>query len=441
MLEQQPRVREARFGDGYVQRAPDGINAQPQGWDLQFNDVDDEIGDEMIAFLRQHAGYLPFSFHPLWEPLPIKVTCSQWRRTLGSQVRTSNITCRFEQDFSPGGFEPGLQGGAKLQGMGASGAGAGGSDASGGATVGGPSASGGLAGNLSALSGGATIDSPAAGGSLQPEGLVGDAPLAGPSASGGMSSESATFAEGYLVMLTFEAFSLGDSAPQLPLNDGVLPDILLAAGNTAANISSDEPLYGTKHLAVGPSATGNFARYPALPGSGNLWQSGASDFGLLATQTMTLGGFAYGGGAAGNVAQLLLYYGLNVAGGFFSIDCYLYTADGFSWSVIVDVKVYSDRGATPTLIESKSLSAPVSGIDSAYRHIELSWGGTSVRLKVQGTELDVETMSNTLVADLSGRLVGLLRGPAGGLMNFEDWFIHRATSPLHAGNFTPGPLP
>lgn len=100
-LDEEPRLREASFGDGYVQRAPDGINNRPQKWELSFDDVDDVEADSMIAFLRTHNGVTPFNYWPMWASAAIKVVCKRWRRTLGSKLRTSTITATFEQDFAP----------------------------------------------------------------------------------------------------------------------------------------------------------------------------------------------------------------------------------------------------------------------------------------------------------------------------------------------------
>lgn len=448
-LQQQPRVREARFGDGYAQRAPDGINHQPQSWEATFNDVDDEIGDEMIAFLRAHGGYKPFSYHPRWELEPIKVICPQWRRSLGNEIGTSTITCTFEQDFAPGGFEPGAQGNARLDSMAAAGGGAGGSTASGDATIGGPSAGGGLTGNVSSLSGNAGVDGPSAGGSLQTEGLVGDAALAGPSASGSMASEEpATFDEGYLVKLTFETYTVGAAQPQIN-NEGVYPNILISSGLSSPDtisVETDSPLYGSKYLkCVGSTASAGvqsiFAHYPAT-GAGSPWQTWAANFGLQSTQTFTIGGFITGSLEEGGTYELFHYYGARATGGFFTVHAYLSTVDGASYFVVVDIVVYSDRTASPTLIESRTISGALSSFSSSYRHVEVAFGGTAVTIKAHGTQVASQTMTNALVADLGGRLHEFLGTPGETFtVKCDDWFIHRHTTPLHSGNFTPAALP
>ena len=100
-LDETPRVRSARFGDGYEQRAPDGLNPTEQMWPLQFNDVDNTIADEMIVFLRDKNGVTPFSYVPLWATLAIRVICRSWRRSQGSRYGMSTISATFEQVFEP----------------------------------------------------------------------------------------------------------------------------------------------------------------------------------------------------------------------------------------------------------------------------------------------------------------------------------------------------
>ena len=100
-LNEKPRVRAAQFGDGYEQRAPDGINAMPQEWDYSADDVDDAVATDMIAFLRAHKGTLHFGYVPLWETVSIRVVCQEWTRTLGSRIGTSSIRAKFRQVFEP----------------------------------------------------------------------------------------------------------------------------------------------------------------------------------------------------------------------------------------------------------------------------------------------------------------------------------------------------
>jgi phage-related protein len=57
-----PRILKAQFGDGYAQRAEDGLRATLQRWALQFNARRKAEADAIEAFLFAHRGVLPFEF-------------------------------------------------------------------------------------------------------------------------------------------------------------------------------------------------------------------------------------------------------------------------------------------------------------------------------------------------------------------------------------------
>lgn len=57
-----PRVLDAKFGDGYQQRATDGINASPETWDLQFLARTAADAQAMIDFFNARAGVESFQW-------------------------------------------------------------------------------------------------------------------------------------------------------------------------------------------------------------------------------------------------------------------------------------------------------------------------------------------------------------------------------------------
>jgi len=63
-LKMAPRVRRVAFGDGYEQRAGDGINNNLQTWDLTFSKRTDTEIEEILAFLTVAGGVALFD----WEP-------------------------------------------------------------------------------------------------------------------------------------------------------------------------------------------------------------------------------------------------------------------------------------------------------------------------------------------------------------------------------------
>ena len=59
-----PRVLNAEFGDGYSQRAPDGLNTLMRKWRLQFTNRDQADCDAIEAFFEAQGGCLAFSWTP-----------------------------------------------------------------------------------------------------------------------------------------------------------------------------------------------------------------------------------------------------------------------------------------------------------------------------------------------------------------------------------------
>lgn len=93
----QPRVRVARFGDGYEQRTADGINHAPKSWALTFQRVTAEA-DEILAFLVARGGSAAFDWtDPHGEA--IKVVCRDWSESLVGGRRAKQISATFEQVF------------------------------------------------------------------------------------------------------------------------------------------------------------------------------------------------------------------------------------------------------------------------------------------------------------------------------------------------------
>jgi phage-related protein len=94
----QPRVKSAKFGDGYEQRFNDGINSLAQVWSLSFsNRVFSEI-NSIEDFLKARAGVEYFEWTPPRQTTPIKVICRQWQRQI-SFATSDSLTAKFEQVF------------------------------------------------------------------------------------------------------------------------------------------------------------------------------------------------------------------------------------------------------------------------------------------------------------------------------------------------------
>lgn len=104
-IEEEPRISASRFGDGYEERAPDGLNPLRQRWSLTFRSVEKGVADDIVAFLRARLsgtlGLESFTWTPLWATTPISVVCRRWSRSQGDIPSESEITAVFEQEFAP----------------------------------------------------------------------------------------------------------------------------------------------------------------------------------------------------------------------------------------------------------------------------------------------------------------------------------------------------
>jgi phage-related protein len=76
--ENNARVLRTDFGDGYSQRAAQGINNVDKIWNITsipYSSSDAQTFDE---FFRTHGGYTAFYWTPPGHSEPLKFTCSKW---------------------------------------------------------------------------------------------------------------------------------------------------------------------------------------------------------------------------------------------------------------------------------------------------------------------------------------------------------------------------
>lgn len=72
------RVRVAQFGDGYQQRALDGINAVNTKFALQWNNRQSDIIEAMVAFFVAQKGE-SFNYYEQQTQTMWRVVCDNWR--------------------------------------------------------------------------------------------------------------------------------------------------------------------------------------------------------------------------------------------------------------------------------------------------------------------------------------------------------------------------
>lgn len=90
----QPRIRSMRFGDGYEQRAADGINANLARWAVTFENRSDAEAQAIADFLAARGGVEAFDWAPPGGSAT-KWLCRSWRRRFHGVA--SSIEGEFEQ--------------------------------------------------------------------------------------------------------------------------------------------------------------------------------------------------------------------------------------------------------------------------------------------------------------------------------------------------------
>lgn len=91
-------VNKAKFGDGYSQRVPDGLNNERQTWSVVVSGYEPYVA-AALAFIRAKRGAEKFYWTPplgersLW-------TCSSYTPTLQGSGHFT-LTLEFVQEFEP----------------------------------------------------------------------------------------------------------------------------------------------------------------------------------------------------------------------------------------------------------------------------------------------------------------------------------------------------
>lgn len=89
-----PRVTTVRFGDGYPQRIPDGINNDLRNYDVTFAGTAAKI-NLIEGFLARHNGVRSFLWRDPDRNYLITVVCSSWAITIDGD--TKSISTTFEE--------------------------------------------------------------------------------------------------------------------------------------------------------------------------------------------------------------------------------------------------------------------------------------------------------------------------------------------------------
>lgn len=92
------RTIENTFGDGYNQRAADGLNTIAQTWEVTWEDVPTADIDTLEAFFVARYGVIAFLWTPPRQTVAKKWTCKTWSRE-PINLPTDRLRATFVQRF------------------------------------------------------------------------------------------------------------------------------------------------------------------------------------------------------------------------------------------------------------------------------------------------------------------------------------------------------
>ena len=94
-LQKKPIVHNMAFGDGYVQRIQQGLNNNPESWNLSWDDLDDVTANTIMDFFETANGKDSFNWV---NPRGVNnlFICQQWSRQHDDEDKNS-IKAVFQQ--------------------------------------------------------------------------------------------------------------------------------------------------------------------------------------------------------------------------------------------------------------------------------------------------------------------------------------------------------
>lgn len=91
----EPRINSVRFGEGYEQTAPDGINSLMEKRSLSFTGRSLAETQAIAAFLEAQGGVTSFDYtHP--NSTAKKYRCKVWK-VADTEGNHQSVTCEFQQ--------------------------------------------------------------------------------------------------------------------------------------------------------------------------------------------------------------------------------------------------------------------------------------------------------------------------------------------------------
>lgn len=98
-LVKQPNVLSISFGDGYSQRAAQGINNNPAKFDWSWSGLDQTDADAIFNFFEARAGHEAFYYTPPFEITARKFICTNYSKMFSEGVGFFGLRASFLEVF------------------------------------------------------------------------------------------------------------------------------------------------------------------------------------------------------------------------------------------------------------------------------------------------------------------------------------------------------
>jgi len=92
------RILKNEFGDGYSQRAADGLNNTPSEWSLTWAGQNKDDIDTLEAFFEARGGWDAFNWIPYRESSTKQFTCSEWSRNFDG-AHNDTLTAKLDEVY------------------------------------------------------------------------------------------------------------------------------------------------------------------------------------------------------------------------------------------------------------------------------------------------------------------------------------------------------
>ncbi len=92
-------IDKIQFGDGYVQRIPNGINNGLRKWSVSFTDKSKTDADAIVAFFQGKYGATSFTWKPQGFDSDVHVVCPTYSRPIQNRYKDGDFVYSLSATF------------------------------------------------------------------------------------------------------------------------------------------------------------------------------------------------------------------------------------------------------------------------------------------------------------------------------------------------------